>query len=135
MDPAPRSPRSEYQSRLAARRDSLARAEAGHRRLGTFRLLIALGTGGILWMALSQHLSLAYLGIPAAVFLGLVIMHSRLDRIRKVAKRAVDYYERGLDRLDDKWTSSGETGERFRDASHPYADDLDLFGAGSLFQL
>jgi len=135
MDPAPRSPRSEYEARLAARRDSLASAEAGHQRLGTFRLLTALVTAGILWLALSQHLSLAYLGIPAAIFIALVVAHSRLDRIRKAAQRAVDYYTRAISRLDDKWTDSGETGERFRDAAHPYADDLDLFGQASLFQL
>jgi hypothetical protein len=135
MDSSPRSPRSEYEFRLSARRDSLDRAEAGHRRLGTYRLLTALITCGILWMALSQHLSLVYLAIPVAIFLALVIAHSRLDRIRKTAKRAVDYYERALARLDDKWTESGANGERFRDAAHPYADDLDLFGAGSLFQL
>jgi hypothetical protein len=135
MDPRQPSPRTEYESRLSARRESLERAEAGHRRLGTFRLLTALVTAGVLWLALSQHLSLAYLGIPLAIFLALVIAHSRLDRIRKTAKRAVDYYQRGLDRLDDNWTSTGETGERFRDGAHPYADDLDLFGAASLFQL
>jgi hypothetical protein len=135
MDPAPRSARNEYEARLAARRDSLGRAEAGHKRLGTFRLLTALITGGILWLALSQHLSLAYLGLPASLFAVLVIAHARLDRTRKVARRAVDYYSRALDRLSDKWMDSGENGERFRDAAHPYADDLDLFGAGSLFQL
>jgi hypothetical protein len=92
-------------------------------------------TAGILWLALSQHLSLAYLAIPVAIFLALVIAHSRLDRTRQLAKRAVSYYERALDRLNDKWAQAGETGERFRDAAHPYADDLDLFGAASLFQL
>jgi hypothetical protein len=29
---------------------------------------------------------------------------------------------------------TGETGERFLDASHPYSRDLDVFGAGSLFE-
>jgi MutS domain V len=133
--PPDTEPRHQYESRLAARRDSLARAEAGHRRLGTFRLLTALATAAILWLALSQHLSLAYLAIPAVFFLVLVIVHSRLDRTRRVAKRAVDYYERALGRLNDHWSRSGETGERFRDPAHPYADDLDLFGSASLFQL
>jgi hypothetical protein len=128
-------PRLEYESRLAARREALQRAEAGHRRLGTFRLLTALTTGGILWLALSQHLSLLYLGIPAAVFVALVVFHSHLDKTRKSAQRAVDYYQRGLDRLDDRWGELGENGEKFRDAAHPYADDLDLFGKDSLFQL
>ena len=30
---------------------------------------------------------------------------------------------------------TGETGERFQSSSHPYSRDLDLFGAGSLFEL
>ena len=30
---------------------------------------------------------------------------------------------------------TGEAGERFRDDHHLYANDLDLFGSGSLFQL
>jgi hypothetical protein len=35
------------------------------------------------------------------------------------------------ERLDARGTQRTE----FRDADHPYADDLDLFGPGSLFQL
>lgn len=138
MDPAAASnrtdPRLEYESRLTARRGSLMRAEAGHKRLGTFRLLTALATAAILWLALSQHLSLAYLAIPATIFIALVIAHSRLDRTRRLASRAVDYYQRALGRLDNRFDAA-ETGERFRDPAHPYADDLDLFGVGSVFQL
>src|SRR5262249_20715781 len=33
------------------------------------------------------------------------------------------------------WAGSGQTGERFRRAEHVYADDLDLFGKGGLFEL
>lgn len=137
MDPAPphREPRSEYESRLAARLQSLESAEAGHRRLGTLRLLTALITAGILWLALSRHLSLGWLTIPSVIFVMLVVVHARLDRTRRLAQRAVAYYQRGLARLNDTWDDSGETGERFRNPAHPYADDLDLFGPGSLFQL
>ena len=38
-------------------------------------------------------------------------------------------------RIEDRWIGTGATGERFRDSQHPYADDLDVFGPGSLFQL
>jgi hypothetical protein len=135
MDSPARPPRTEYEVRLAARRELLARAEAGHQRLGTFRLLTALVTAGILWLALSQHLSLLYLAVPSGIFLVLVVFHSRLDRTRKVATRAVDYYERALARLDNRWDESGATGDQFRDPAHPYAEDLDLFGKGSVFHL
>jgi DNA mismatch repair ATPase MutS len=47
----------------------------------------------------------------------------------------VAYYERALARLDNRWMGTGETGERFQNASHAYSRDLDLFGVGSLFEL
>ena len=45
------------------------------------------------------------------------------------------YYKRGIARIDDRWLGTGQTGDRFRDENHVYADDLDLFGRGSLFEL
>ena len=48
---------------------------------------------------------------------------------------SIRFYERGLGRIEDRWIGTGETGERFRSDDHPYANDLDLFGRGSLFQL
>jgi hypothetical protein len=38
-------------------------------------------------------------------------------------------------RLEDCWSGTGEFGDRFLDAQHPYADDLDILGRGSLFEL
>ncbi len=73
--------------------------------------------------------------IPLLIFVALVIAHDRV--IRRLAKyaRVTEFYARGLARIEDKWTGTGETGERFFDAAHPYARDLDLFGKGSLFEL
>jgi hypothetical protein len=50
-------------------------------------------------------------------------------------ERAVKFYERGIARLEDNWSGSGEKGARFADKSHPYSEDLDLFGEGSMFEL
>jgi hypothetical protein len=49
--------------------------------------------------------------------------------------RAVAWYEHGLARLEDRWPGMGARGDQFADADHLYAQDLDLFGEGSLFQL
>jgi hypothetical protein len=65
----------------------------------------------------------------------LVGFHDRIDRARKRALRAVDYWERGLARIEERWVGQGEGGARFYDDAHPYARDLDLFGKGSLFEL
>jgi hypothetical protein len=49
--------------------------------------------------------------------------------------RSINFYERGIARIDEQWKGTGETGTCYEDSSHPYARDLDLFGPGSLFQL
>src|SRR5439155_4694671 len=72
---------------------------------------------------------------PAAAFSALLIYHARLLRARDRAKRAARYYERAIARIEDRWLGTGESGARFRDPNHPYAEDLDLFGQGSLFEL
>jgi MutS domain V len=37
--------------------------------------------------------------------------------------------------MEDRWSGTGQHGERFDDPHHVYAADLDLFGEGSLFEL
>ena len=61
--------------------------------------------------------------------------HNSVVRAHESASRSVAWYQRGLARLEDRWAGSGEAGSQFIDNSHAYADDLDLFGDGSLFQL
>jgi hypothetical protein len=47
----------------------------------------------------------------------------------------VAYYERSLQRLDGLWVGKGESGSGFIDEEHLYAQDLDLFGPGSVYEL
>jgi hypothetical protein len=75
---------------------------------------------------------------PALPVLGLAVLIQRHDRIvgaREAAARAIAFYERGLARIEDRWIGGGSSGERFADDHHFYANDLDLFGRGSLFEL
>lgn len=73
--------------------------------------------------------------LPVAVYGALAVWHELVIRARTRAERAAAFYERGLARIEDRWAGTGEAGERFRDAKHIYAEDLDLFGTGGLFQL
>ena len=129
-------PSSEYAQRLDARRAWAEREQRVHIHIGNVRLVVVLVAAWIGWIAFSKGtLSGWWLAAPAAAFLGLIVFHERVLRSRLLAERAVRYYERGIARLEDRWAGSGETGERFRDSKHPYAEDLDLFGKGSLFEL
>ena len=73
--------------------------------------------------------------LPAGLFIWLIRRHDQVLRERDMANMGIAFYERGLSRLEDRWAGSGEAGERFRDDTHVYANDLDLFGRGSLFEL
>jgi hypothetical protein len=125
-----------YRQRLEARRAALARWQARHVQLGNARLAL-LVTGAVLaYLVFGRGaLPLALLAVPLAAFVALVIWHDRVLQARRRAERAVSFYEQGLARLTDTWPGTGETGERFLAADHPYAADLDLFGRGSLFEL
>lgn len=45
------------------------------------------------------------------------------------------FYDRAVKRVKGDWPGTGFTGEAFHDAAHPYANDLNIFGEGSLFEL
>src|SRR5262249_15995140 len=71
---------------------------------------------------------------PLIVFIALMVFHQSIHAAVARLGRAVKFYERGVARLEDNWSGGGETGERFAGKSHPYSEDLDLFGEGSLFE-
>ena len=128
-------PHPHYERQLAARRQSEARRDTADRWLSYGRLLVVGVAALLVWAAWQGWVSWWWLVAPALVFVVLAIVHERVIRARVTVSRAVQWYERGLARLEDRWPGDGETGTRFRDDSHLYARDLDLFGKGSLFQL
>jgi hypothetical protein len=131
----PPPPGDEYRARLADRRGSLAALSRQDARFSAARLAV-FGIGAALVAAWWQGwVTPSWLVLPAAAFAGLVQRHDSILRARAAAQRAISFYERGLARLEDRWSGSGEPGERFRDDRHPYANDLDIFGRGSLFEL
>jgi len=121
---------------LAQRRAVAEREEKRFRWIGNVRLVIGICGVIVAFFVFGETvISPWWLAIPAAVFAGLVALHSRVVERWERANRAVKFYERGLARLQNHWMGAGETGERFRNSSHVYAEDLDLFGKGSLFEL
>ncbi|HEY1307102.1 MAG TPA: hypothetical protein VGF24_26285 [Vicinamibacterales bacterium] len=129
------SPSAEYTHRLGQRRarhGQLSRLELrySNARLAAVGLFVFLLV--LVWNGLASSWLLL---IPVVGFGVLVQRHDTVIRARDAAARAVAFYERGLARIEDRWHGTGEPGERFLDEGHPYANDLDLFGRGSLFEL
>lgn len=136
LSEASSSSAAEYKSRLEARLGEAARYDRRHISLGNARLGVACCAVVMAWMVFSRGwFNGWWLLAPAGAFLILAVIHERILRQRDHCERAAKFYERGLGRLGDSWTGKGEAGDRFRDESHPYSDDLDLFGKGSLFEL
>ncbi len=125
-----------HRERLEERREGTARLEGANLRLSRARLATALLAVALALASLWQGwLSAWWMTAPAALFAVLVVVHNRVIRLLQVAARRVGWHELGLARLEDGWVGRGPAGERFRDADHPYALDLDVLGNGSLFQL
>ncbi|HUI28125.1 MAG TPA: DNA mismatch repair protein MutS [Candidatus Kryptonia bacterium] len=127
---------AEYARRHAARLGLVDRLTSRERILSYCRLIAFIAAGGVAWLAVDTAVCSPWWGLlPLGVFAALVIAHHRARNARERAARAAEFYARGLARLGDRWIGNGEAGERFRDPAHPYAEDLDLFGRGSLYEL
>ena len=129
------TPLEEYEQRRRAREEQVKARERVHIRLGNAK--VAVFIGAVLYWAFtlgSGGESWVYLG-AVAVFIALSVWHELVLRAMARASAAVAFYRAGAARIEDRWMRDEPSGARFRDPDHPYADDLDLFGPRSLFQL
>jgi hypothetical protein len=114
----------------------VAHFEKLHLRVGNLRLLVVTATLIAAWFSLHNEVfSPWWLVTGPIAFLALAILHAKILRKRSCAERAVDFYRKGLARIEDRWPGTGQTGERIDIHSSLYATDLDLFGPASLFEL
>lgn len=130
------TPRQEYSLRLKAREMRAAKLQRKHLWLGNARIALFVAILVQCWITGKTGSPSAYwLLAPITLFVVLVIVHRRVVRVLNMTKRAISVYSRGLARMEDRWAGSGETGEEFKNPLHLYAEDLDILGEGSLFQL
>jgi hypothetical protein len=136
VPPSDLSPSEEYKQRQQAREQRVAHFEKQHRRFGNLRLLIVTATLIAAWFSLhNDAFSPWWLLTGPALFLAIAILHASVLRKRACAERAVDFYRKGLARIEDRWIGTGQTVDRIDTHTSLYATDLDLFGPGSLFEL
>ena len=128
-------PRAEYARRLEIHEASVARRERQHIRAGNAKLAVAAAALALVCVFFAKHVSGYWLILPAVAFIVLAIVHEQVLRARTHARTAAAFYRAGFARMEDRWSGTGASGERFRDSAHVYGDDLDLFGRGCLFEL
>jgi hypothetical protein len=129
-------PRAEYQARLSewSRREAIL--EQSHLRMGNFRACFFFGV--LLGAVVLCRSEIAWELVGMGLLVGLLltgVWHLRIEGGRNTARRGMRFYQLGLERLDGTWPGKGSPGTEFLDPHHPYAADLDVFGAGSLFEL
>ncbi len=129
------NPHIEYSQRLLLRRAALNHEQQRSRKIWFWRRVVFAVIPLMIILAFEKVVAWPMIAAPVIVFIALMAIHQRIHAAVARLERAVKFYERGVARLEDNWSGGGETGERFADKSHPYSEDLDLFGEGSMFEL
>jgi hypothetical protein len=130
------NPTLAYGCRLAAHGKTIAKRERQHLLTGNSKLAVVVIFLLLLWLRYARHVvRTPWLIAPVGAYTVLALLHEYVIRSRTHAETAAGFYRAGIARMEDRWSGMGATGERFRNPGHVYAEDLDLFGNGCLFQL
>src|ERR1700687_1510685 len=126
----------EYSVRLEKFAAAIAAKQRRHILIGNTNVGVVVS--GLLLVGMSvdkEWLSPYWLALPFCLYVALAILHEQVLRARARAETAAAFYRKGLARIEDRWVGTGQTGDRFHGEAHVYAEDLDLFGRGGLFEL
>jgi hypothetical protein len=131
------SPHSEYADRIRVRQDEAVRQYRRHRFFARTRSALV---GVIVLLAVLGEkerflVKVGLFALPVLLLEFVVRVRDRASRARQRAALGLRFYEQRLARLENRWTGTGHSGNRFRSEDHPHAVDLDLFGPGGLFEL
>jgi hypothetical protein len=131
------TPLEEYAQRKRDRELTAKARQRTHVRLGNIK--VAIFIAAVIYAAVMlPNVSGRVIGIAAVAFIAFSIWHEVVMRALARAQAAVSYYADGAARIEDRWMREptpplrGFVGPG---SDHPYADDLDIFGPRSLFQL
>lgn len=125
-----------HQAKAAAWESQAKKSQRLDEKLSNLRLVTALAGVVVAWLVFSrQAIPFGALVVPIGAFIAFAVKHERVARAQDRAKRAIAFHAAAVRRASAEWIGHGNPGERFRDSTHPYAEDLDLFGRGSLFEL
>lgn len=130
------TPEETYRKRIASNRCDVDKWARYDSRISDARLLLFFTIVAVASIAhFTEIFHVGWVCLPVAVFVGLIVCHSVVLRRLRDAQDIIRFYEKGIDRIQDRWMGRGDTGDAWKPGEHPYADDLDLFGEGSLFEL
>ncbi len=105
-------------------------------KVGMLRLLVAatIVATFLLNRRGNQYISYGVLLCGVAIFIYLIVMNRKLKNLYKYVSNLKEVNDSSVMRLEGKWLDFEDKGLEFRDESHRFSYDLDIFGQGSLFQ-
>ena len=129
-------PTAHYDSRLGLHQTLLAKVSKNIHLLGRARLLAALTAVALAILAFNSGASWQWMvsGLGAALFLVLVRIHSRHEQQAMLLQLRIHLIKGEQEALAGNYAHFPK-GEKYLNTNHPYSFDLDVFGAGSLYQL
>lgn len=130
-------PKDKYEKRKTYYARRLENLTHRINRLSNVRLVTFLagcGLAGFFYLNNRASLGMGIVAFTIVSFAALVIWHQTLKKRQSYIRLLFENYDQALKRLRGDWKSFTDEGEDFIDPAHPYSNDLDLFGNGSLFQ-
>lgn len=106
-------------------------------RLSNYRLItviLGFAIAFFFYRTFNSYMSIAMVFLTIILFGYLAIQHKHVRTQLKYSEILIDLNRKGVDRLTGDWVKFKDSGVEFKDESHPYSSDLDLFGQGSIFQ-
>ncbi len=127
----------DLERRLAAGRVDADAFRVRWNQISNVRLVIAVVAvgAGFWWIRSGAGIWGVLTLILVAAFVAVLIWHQRLRRTRDLLFAIVTIREQSIHRVRREWSSIPVPQSRSIPIDHPYANDLDLTGRGSLVQL
>lgn len=106
-------------------------------RFVRFRVAIFVMAVGLAILCLGEpeYVSWWWISLPALLFVSLLPFHQTCIKRLKLAQAVSGFHASRLRRLDREFSTDVSNGSEFASDLHPWTQDLDVFGPGSLFQL
>ncbi len=123
--------RKKYYDRLIQRQTSSINFISN---LRLFVFLLGITASILFYLSMVYMLCIGAFLLFAAVFFVLMNIHNKIIENKELARSLFNSNTDALKRIDGDWHEFHDCGDDFKDDKHPYSDDLDIFGKGSLFQ-
>ena len=126
-----------YEKRIEEYSSALKRLKRDYNIISALRLVVSLSILFFIYYAYSIgsiSFGIILFLLNSILFLYLAKVHEGI--VNKISKREalIDVNKKEILRLEGKWREFNDLGEEYLDNTHPFINDLDIFGKNSLFQ-